>query len=221
MDHTAAILMTEFVTHDVRRYIVERPDGFAFAPGQGVAMALNEPGWAKVRRSFTPTSLPEDRVLEFTIKTYPAHEGLTAALSGLGPGAEVQLSRPFGTLTYQGPGTFIAGGAGLTPFLAMIRALARDGQLDGHRLIYANRTPADIICPQELRHRLGQRCHFLCSRAADEGCEPGRVTAEYLERVLDSLDQHFYVCGPPEFVRGVTEALASLGAATEQLLFES
>lgn len=221
MDHTVPILLTEFVTHDVRRYILGRPEGFDFVPGQGVMVALNRPGWEKTRRSFTPTSLPVDRVLELTIKTYPDHEGLTRELHGLEPGAELLMSRPFGTLTYRGPGTFIAGGAGITPFLSMLRALAAGGRLDGHRLIYANRTPADIICPQELRHYLGERCHFLCSRAGGGDCESGRVDRALLERVLDTVDQHFYVCGPPAFVGDVTAALEALGATTEQLLFES
>ena len=222
MDYRAVLLMSEPVTHDVRRYIIERPAGFDFAPGQGVMMALDRPGWERVRRSFTPTSLPRDRVLEFTVKTYPDHMGLTRELAGLAPGAEVLLSRPFGTLAYRGPGTFIAGGAGLTPFLAMLRELARTEHLDGHRLIQASRTRADIICPQELRFYLGERCHFLCSRAGGGECDgTGRVDRDYLAQVLDTTDQHFYVCGPPGFVGDVTRALADLGAAADQLLFES
>ncbi len=221
MNYTATILMTELVTHDVRRYIVERPEGFAFEPGQAVMLALNQSGWERERRSFTPTSLPEDRVLEFTIKTYPEHAGVTDRLHHLDPGAELLLSRPFGTLTYKGPGTFIAGGAGLTPFMAMIRALARDGALAGHRLILSNKTPADVICPQEFRYYLGPSLHSVCTREGDGDCAQGRIGKDYLARNLETLDQHFYTCGPPAFVETVTEALQELGASTEQLLFES
>ncbi len=221
MDYTVAVLMTERVTRDVRRYIVERPEGFEFQPGQAVMLALNEPGWEKERRPFTPTSLPEDRVLEFTIKSYPAHAGFTDRLNRLVPGDELQMSQPFGTLTYKGPGTFIAGGAGLTPFMAMIRALARDNALEGHRLILSNKTPADIICPQEFRYYLEDRCQFLCTRESGEGCVEGRLSKEYLAMALEDFDQHFYTCGPPQLVETVTEALKELGARPEQLLFES
>lgn len=221
MNYTVTILMTEQVTHDVRRYIVERPEGFVFEPGQAVMLALNQPGWERERRSFTPTSLPEDRVLEFTIKTYPDHGGVTSRLHHLGPETELLMSRPFGTLTYKGPGTFIAGGAGFTPFMAMIRALARDGALDGHRLILSNKTPADIICPQEFRHYLGPRLQPVCTREGDGHCPQGRITKDYLAHSLEAFDQHFYTCGPPAFVAAVTEALQELGADTEQLLFES
>ncbi|HKJ72003.1 MAG TPA: FAD-binding oxidoreductase [Gammaproteobacteria bacterium] len=221
MDYSVTVLMTELVTHDVRRYIVERPAGFELEPGQAVMLALNAAGWEKVRRSFTPTSLPADRVLEFTIKAYPDHPGLTRALHGLGPGTELRMSRPFGTLTYRGPGTFIAGGAGITPFLAMIRSLAGDGAAGDHGLIYAARTPDDLICPQELRHYLGERCRLVCTREGGTGCEPGRVDRDYLARALDTQDQHFYVCGPPAFVRDVTAALDDLGASADLMLFES
>lgn len=221
MNHTVTILMTELVTHDVRRYIVERPEGFAFEPGQAVMLALNQPGWERERRSFTPTSLPEDGVLEFTIKTYPDHGGVTDRLHHLGPGTELLMSRPFGTLTYKGPGTFIAGGAGFTPFMAMLRALARDGALEGHRLILSNKTPADIICPQEFRYYLGPRFQSVCTRQGDEQCPQGRITKDYLVNNLETLDQPFYTCGPPAFVEAVTGILQGLGASTDQLLFES
>ncbi|MFB6260121.1 MAG: FAD-binding oxidoreductase [Thiohalorhabdaceae bacterium] len=222
MDYRASLLMTQFVTHDVRRYIVERPEGLAFEAGQGVMLALDRPGWREIRRPFTPTSLPRDRVLEFTIKTYPEHEGLTRELHHTEPGAEVLLSRPFGTLTYRGPGTFIAGGAGMTPFLAMLRELADSNRLGGHQLIYANRTSADIIDPQELRHYLGEHCHFLCSEAGGALCEAsGLVDRDCLAQIIGTTDQAFYVCGPPGFVTAVTGALSELGASSEAVLFES
>ena len=32
--HTVTLLMGEFVTHDVKRFVVSRPPGFTFQPGQ-------------------------------------------------------------------------------------------------------------------------------------------------------------------------------------------
>jgi cytochrome-b5 reductase len=77
MTHEVTLLMSGFVTHDVRRFIVSRPDGFEFEPGQGVELAIDHPDWREEGRPFTPTSLDDDRVLEFTIKAYPAHKGVT------------------------------------------------------------------------------------------------------------------------------------------------
>lgn len=220
MDHVVRLLMSQFVTHDVRRFIVEKPAAFAWHPGQGVELAIRQPGRVDARRPFTPTGLADDRVLEFTIKAYPEHHGVTAALHALAPGAELLMSEPFGTIGYQGTGVFIAGGAGITPFLAILRDLARRDQLAGQRLIFSSKTPRDVICEKELRHLLGERALFLCTASDAPGCTRRRVDRALLEEQVDDFGQHFYVCGPPPFMDAVNTALVALGARPESLVFE-
>jgi len=220
MEFRVTLLLSEFVTHDVRRLIVSRPDDFGCEPGQGVELAIDTPQWRNEGRPFTPTSLQEDRVLEFTIKAYPEHRGVTQALHALRPGAGLLMSQPFGTIRYRGPGIFIAGGAGVTPFLAILRRLAADGQLQGHGMIFSNRTPADVICEKELRHALGDRLVLTCSRSGTPGCAAGRIDRDFLAGHIDDFGQHFYVCGPPGFMEVVQGALQALGAKPETLVFE-
>ncbi|MFA9459525.1 FAD-binding oxidoreductase [Thiohalorhabdus methylotrophus] len=220
MTQIAEILMTEFVTHDVKRFIVSRPEGLQYEPGQGVALSVNEPGWEEEERPFTPTSLRDDRVLEFTIKRYPGHQGVTEKLHSLQPGAQLLISEAFGTLTYQGGGWFIAGGAGITPMMAMLRTLAAEGRLNGHGLIFANKTPADIICEREFQHYLGDNCIYICDRAAGTDYAEGHITKDFLTNHIEHFDQHFYTCGPPKFDKAVNAALEELGASPETLVFE-
>jgi cytochrome-b5 reductase len=220
MEHHATILMTEFITHDVKRFVITRPEGFRWQPGQGVELAIDDPGWEQEKRPFTPTSLPDDGVLEFSIKGYPEHNGMTAQLHRLDAGARLLISEPFGTIQYHGRGTFIAAGAGITPFLAIIRMLARDKELDGHSLLFSNKGPQDIICEQELRHYLGDAATFVCTRASDCHCQPQRIDKEYLKQHITDLKQHFYLCGPPPFVTAVRSALSELGATPDALVFE-
>jgi cytochrome-b5 reductase len=215
------LLMSEFVTHDVKRFIVERPPGLAWQPGQGVELASDEDGWRDQGRPFTPTSLADDGVLEFTVKAYRDHDGVTRRLHALGAGAPLLISEPFGAIAYRGRGTFIAGGAGITPFLAILRALARRDALDGHRLIYANKTAADIICEKELRHYFGQHALFTCSRSSTAGCAGRRVDETFLREHIGSFDQNFYVCGPDAFNDAVLAALRHNGAKAEALVFET
>jgi cytochrome-b5 reductase len=212
--------MSEFVTHDVRRFVVSKPSGFAFEPGQGVELAINESPWQDEARPFTPTSLTDDGVLEFIIKRYSDHAGLTRALHGLTAGAELLLSEPFGTISYQGPGVFLAGGAGITPFMAILRERARAAALEGNSLIFSNKTPADVICEKELRHYLGDRCILTCTKAPAPGCEQRRVDRAFLAEKIDDFSQQFYVCGPPGFMEAVNGALEDLGASPESLVFE-
>ncbi|MGA7179569.1 MAG: flavodoxin reductase [Thiobacillaceae bacterium] len=220
MNHRVNLLMSQFVTHDVKRFIISKPEGFAAVPGQGVELAINRPGLSEQGRPFTPTGLSADKVLEFTIKAYPGHAGVTEALHRLEPGAELLMSEPFGTISYQGPGVFIAGGAGVTPFLAILRELARRGEAGEQTLIFSNKTPRDMICEKELRHLLGERCILISTSAAAPGYEHRRIDRAFLEEKIRNFDQRFYVCGPPPFMEAVNGALTEIGARAESLIFE-
>ncbi|MGV9104017.1 MAG: hypothetical protein ACOC3C_07880, partial [Candidatus Thorarchaeota archaeon] len=39
------VLMTEFVTHDVKRFVVQKPTEYQFIPGQANLVALDEKDW--------------------------------------------------------------------------------------------------------------------------------------------------------------------------------
>jgi len=220
MNTTVNLLMSQFVTHDVKHFIVSKPPGLSVAPGQGVELAINRPGLSEQGRPFTPTGLADDQVLEFTIKGYMDHAGVTKALHRLEPGAELLMSEPFGTISYQGPGVFIAGGAGITPFLAILRELARKDELEKQTLIFSNKTPRDVICETELRHLLDGRCILTTTSEAAPGYEHRLIDRAFLEEKITDFDQHFYVCGPPAFMDAINGALTALGASAESLVFE-
>jgi ferredoxin-NADP reductase len=65
------VLRTELVTHNVKRFVVEKPDGYTFVPGQATDIAINKPGLENELRPFTFTCLPSADYLEFMIKMYP------------------------------------------------------------------------------------------------------------------------------------------------------
>jgi cytochrome-b5 reductase len=220
MADVATILMTEFVTHDVKRFIVEKPQGFKFAPGQGTLVSINRPELLEDQHPFTPTSLADDKVLEFTIKGYPAHHGLTERLHKLRPGDQLVLGPVFGTIRYKRPGVFIAGGAGITPFIAILRQLSRDGKLKGNTLLFSNKTHGDVILERELRHYLGDRCHFTLTQDRQPGYDNRRIDAAYLKEKVRNFKQAFYVCGPPPMVDGLTQDLQKLGARPGSVVFE-
>jgi len=220
MPKAATILMTAFVTHDVKRFILQKPRGFKFVPGQGTLVSINQPDQKDNAHPFTPTSLAEDRVLEFTIKGYPEHHGLTERLHRLRAGDQLLLGPVFGTIQYKGPGVFIAGGAGITPFIAILRQLARDGGLAGNSLIFSNKTRDDVILEQELRAYLGDRCILTLTREASPGYENRKVDEAFLREKVADFSRPFYVCGPPPMVEALTGTLRNLGANPDNVLFE-
>ena len=220
MPRAAKILMTAFVTHDVKRFVLQKPRGFKFVAGQATLVSIDQPGLAENAHPFTPTSLPEDRVLEFTIKGYPEHHGLTERLHQLRPGDQLLMGPVFGTIQYKGPGVFIAGGAGITPFIAILRQLARDGRLAGNSLIFSNKTRGDVILEQELRAYLGDRCILTLSRESNPAYENRKVDEAFLREKIADFSQPFYLCGPPPMVDAVTETLRKLGASPDNVVFE-
>jgi ferredoxin-NADP reductase len=221
MKHRTTILMTEFVTHDVKRLIVHKPDTFSYTPGQGVEIVIDQDEWREEEgRPFTPTGLITDKVLEFTIKRYPEHKGVTDRLHTLKAGDKLMLSDPFGTISYKGPGVFIAGGAGITPFLSIFRQLVAYRTISQQHLIFSNKTPADVICEKELRYYFGSRCHLIYTRESGPGYEKNRINREYLQKTISNTDQYAYVCGPDQFVEEINEIVKGLGFATETIVFE-
>ncbi|HEY8970922.1 MAG TPA: flavodoxin reductase, partial [Puia sp.] len=86
MEQIVKILSIRNVTHDVRSYQIEKPHGYRFEPGQATEISINKDRWKEERRPFTFTSLNEWPYLEFTIKSYHDHDGVTHELSKLVPG---------------------------------------------------------------------------------------------------------------------------------------
>ncbi len=216
-----ALLMSEFVTHDVKRLVFERPRNLAWLPGQGVLVAINEPGFADKGHPFTPTSLVSDGALEFTIKQYPDHHGVTTRIHKLVPGDEILITEVFGDIQYKGPGLFIAAGAGITPFIAVLRQLNKDGALAGNALIFSNKTWADVIFERELRSYLGENCTFTLTRKKREGYDHRKIDTAFLREKAGNFDKYFYVCGPPAFIEDVNATLKKLGAPEDKIVFDA
>jgi ferredoxin-NADP reductase len=149
------ILSIEHLTHDVLKIVAEKPAGLAYVPGQAVDISINKPGWEKILSPFTFTSLPEEEHIEFNIKTYPSRHRITNELLSMHPGDELILGEVFGDIHYQGEGIFIAGGAGITPFIAIFKWLEKNKTLGNSKLIFANKTKADIIKEDWFRKILG------------------------------------------------------------------
>lgn len=214
------VLATQFVTHDVKQFIIERPAGYSFIPGQATEVSINQPGLEEEKRPFTFTGLDDDRILAFTIKGYFDHDGVTRKLHALKPGDELILRDVWGAIQYKGAGVFIAGGAGVTPFIAILRRLRQDGQLGDNTLIFSNKAARDVILEREFKEMLGDRLILTLTRDNARGYLHQRIDGRFLRRRLKDFSRRFYVCGPRRFVEDVTAALRDLGARPDGIVVE-
>ncbi|MAN45704.1 MAG: flavodoxin reductase [Hyphomonas sp.] len=220
MANKVRILHTEPVTHNVRAYRVEKPGGYEFQPGQATEVSLDKDGWRDEKRPFTFTALEEWDDLQFTIKSYHDHAGVTHELWSMEPGDSLLIDDAWGTITYKGPGVFIAGGAGVTPFIAILRRLAVDGELDGHTLIASHKTEKDIILRDEFENMKGLTCIWTVTGQDGSEFDRGKINRDFLERYVDNYDQKFYVCGPDKMVEDIRSDLKDLGAEADGITFE-
>jgi ferredoxin-NADP reductase len=199
------VLSARWVTHNVRQFMVDKPKGYTFVPGQATEVTLPADKWKDARRPFTFTGLAGWDYLEFTIKIYPERHGVTEQLGLLEVGDEIVLHDVWGAIQYKGEGTFIAGGAGITPFIAIFRQLNQDGALGNNRLIFSNKTEEDIILRQQWDEWLGPKVQYVLSEKGE------RIDEHWLRTHIDNFQQPFYVCGPDEMVSDIKKALEKLG----------
>jgi ferredoxin-NADP reductase len=218
--HHVKVISINKITPDVLCILTERPPKYAFTPGQATQVSINKSGWAEKKRPFTFTCLPENDCLEFTIKTYPAHHGVTNQLLKLKNNDELILYEVFGTINYQGEGVFIAGGAGVTPFISILRYLQSKNKIGNNKLIFANKTRADIILEHELKEMLNNSFINILSGEKAEGFANGQITKDFIEANCE-WSKLFYLCGPPPMMDAVESQLAALNVDKKSIIKES
>ncbi len=224
--YRSRLVHREAAAKNVHLYVIEKPVGFTFRPGQAVELSIDEEQWRGDKHPFTITSLPSNPRLEFIIKSYPVaknpeHDGMTEHLGrDIEVNDRVLFEDAWGAIEYRGAGVFIAGGAGITPFVAILRQLEQDKQIDGNQLFFSNRVEEEVFLHGELSRMLGRNAIFTLTRQKHRNYESGRIDRNWLESRVDNFDQPFYLCGPPPMVEELSKTLQSLGAEANSLVFE-
>lgn len=212
MENIVKIIEVNSVTHDVKQFKTEKPKAYDFTPGHATEVSINKEDWRDEKRPFTFTSLNDDDYLEFIIKTYPDHNGVTEQFDQLKPGDELIVRDTWGAIEYKGAGYIIAGGAGITPYIAMLRELQKENKLDGIKLIYTNKTDKDIILKEELDAMLKENATYVITDQDSTDYTKAYINKDFLKRNIEDFDGKFYVCGPPKMTAEVGKTLKDLGA---------
>jgi ferredoxin-NADP reductase len=214
------VLESNFITHDVKRFVVEKPPGYTFIPGQGTEVSVHLPEWKDQFRPFTFTGLNKWDHLEFMIKIYPQYKSVTDMLGKTNAGHELIIGDVFGAIQYNHPGVFIAGGAGITPFMAIFRDLFDKNQLQGNKLLNSNKTIQDVMMGEELQNMLKENFVNIFTREQVIGFVSRRIDRNFLIENIADFGQDFYVCGPEMFVKDIQSLLLGLGVQPASLIIE-
>ncbi len=192
---------------------------FAFEPGQYVHVSFLKKG-LREPHPFSLSKAPDGKELRLSIKN--SGDFTSRVRSLLAPGVKLMLEGPFGRFTERAAETdkflFIAGGIGITPIRSMLERLAaREADV---ALIYANRSPKDMVFKDELG-AMGVRVHEVYSQDAPPGAERGFVDEEKVKRLVpDFLERDIYICGPPVMMDKLVAMFRALGVPKRRLHFE-
>ena len=190
--------------------------------GQHVDVRLTAEDGYQAQRSYSIASVPDGTRLQLTVERLEDGEVSPYLTDGLRPGDRIELRGPVGGWfvwepAQGGPLLLVAGGSGVVPLMAMIRARAVAGSDVDTRLLFSSRSWEDVIYREELERRGGDGLtvvHTL-TRSQPSGWTgyARRVDAEMLAEVGPSPAElpRVYVCGPTPFVEAVAEALVQLG----------
>jgi ferredoxin-NADP reductase len=215
----ARLAGTRAETATARTLVFDVPGWPGHLAGQHVDVRLTAEDGYSTQRSYSLAAPADGDRLELTVQNVPDGEVSPYLTEVLSPGDPVEIRGPVGGWfvwrpTTTAPVLLVAGGSGIVPLMAMIRAHRQAGAGVPFRLVYSVRTPADRYYAEELaRPQPGLEVAHVYTRAAPDGRRPGRMTAA-------DLDEHgrpagagpdCFVCGPTGFVEAAAGHLLALG----------
>jgi predicted ferric reductase len=177
-----------------------------FAPGQFAFLSLGRPAHDTRAHPFSITSHVDDPQLRFVVKGLGDH---TRELAVIPAGTSARVEGPYGTLTHTRMANkrqvWIGGGIGITPFIAMARAVARDGAFDVD-LYYCTADAGEAYFHDEL----AEHVNVIPVREDTDGF----LTAEKIAAVSGPLGDNgtdYLICGPPAMLHNLRSQLEAAG----------
>ena len=202
--------------------LVPSATALAVSPGQFVLVAFGDGAHFRGCGEFHPftvSGIADDGALKLAIK---ALGPCSQRIQGLEPGVLVRVQGPFGTFlgdkypdTGAAPQLWIAGGVGITPFVAALRAYPRARPTT---LIYLFRNSADAAFLDELTRYAGSDPQFVL-----HAIETGKAPADFA-RLLQQVDRlaqrEINICGPAPMVNALLPHLRRRGVDPKMIHYE-
>jgi ferredoxin-NADP reductase len=214
-------------TPHAKTLVLDVPGWPGHAAGQHVDVRLTSEDGYQAQRSYSIASEPTRSTLSITIERLDDGEVSPYLTDALGVGDRIELRGPIGGYfvwepTLAGPLFLVAGGSGIVPLMAMLRARASAAPAlraaAPATLLYSSRGWDDVIYREELA-RLADEPDVRVIHTLTRTRPPGwtgftrRIDADMLTEVAPdpSTHPHIYICGPTALVESVAQILVDLG----------
>jgi ferredoxin-NADP reductase len=205
-------------TETARTLVLNVPDWPGHEAGQHIDIRLTAPDGYRAQRSYSLAAPANGDRLELTVQHVDDGEVSDYLTKTYAVGDPVEVRGPVGGWfvwrpTQPEPVLLVAGGSGIVPLMAMIRARAAAGSRTPFRLVYSARSKSELIFGDELRTRVRD----------DHGLDVSYVfTREPVRKRITIADVNShgwpadlrpmcFVCGPTGFVEAVADMLVALG----------
>ena len=231
---TATVIELHDETPSARTLTLAVRDWPGHVAGQHVDVRLTAPDGYSAVRSYSIASAPSsDGRIEITVERLPNGEVSPYLTQEVVTGDELELRGPIGgwfvwRSNQTEPIQLVAGGSGIVPLMAMIRARASAGSTAPFQLLYSVREPGEVFYRNELRALSDQRepviVTYAYTRATprDWPRPAGRIDAGLIASGTwpPTVGATSYVCGPTSFVENTTEFLIAAGHDREKIRTE-
>jgi len=185
-----------------------------FKAGQFLCVWLKDGD--EYKRYLSISSSPTEKgYLEITKKI--SQSVFSQTLDAVKPGDMLKVQYPMGkfTLDESFPKVaFLSGGIGITPIRSMCKYALDKGLATDIILLYANRTPRDIVFGEDFTQMQEQSArirvfHVLCEAESNFHCIRGMINSEIVKtQIPDFALRKFFLCGPPGMVESMRKMLA-------------
>jgi ferredoxin-NADP reductase len=220
---------TKDETATAKTLVLDVPGWPGHLAGQHVDVKLTAEDGYSAQRSYSIASSPDGAHLELTVQRIADGEVSPYLTEVMEAGDPLELRGPIGYWFVWDPRSaakvlLVAGGSGVVPLMAMIRAHAAEGSKVPLRLIYSVRTPADIIYADELSERSMAselEVTYLYTRATPTppppppplGAYAGRISTDIIAKAAwpASDSPAVFICGPTGFVESASDLLVAAG----------
>jgi ferredoxin-NADP reductase len=220
-------------TPRVRTLALDCPEWSGHLPGQHVDIRLTAEDGYQAQRSYSIATPADGRLVSITVERIEDGEVSPYLVDELGVGDRLELRGPIGGWFVWrpedgGPLLLVAGGSGVVPLMAMLRARVAAGSDVPVKLLLSARTADDVIYRAELeslsRDHPGVEIIQTLTRTepTDWTGYSRRVDREMLAEVAwPATDEpRCFVCGPTGFVETVASALVDLGYGADRIRAE-
>jgi ferredoxin-NADP reductase len=192
--------------------------------GQHVDIRLTAADGYTAVRSYSIGRSGSGDMIEVTVDELPDGEVSPYLVENVQVGDQLEVRGPVGGWFVwreenPRPVQLIAGGSGVVPLMAMIRAHEESASTSAFHLLYSVRSPETMIYRDELAERAASSSklavEYVYTRAVPEGWDrsPKRLDeTTLLERILPVSDApDVFVCGQTIFVETVADWLVAAG----------